>query len=93
MTILHRQEALLTFIILAGYQFCKGYPKPLARIRLVPLFFRRKREISALFFLGPADGYIDVCLLFPANYSHGEHTPHVIDVGHFFPSLTGLANR
>jgi hypothetical protein len=85
MVIIHRQEALLTFIMLAGITFVRSIRSLWPTSGLSPVL-STKAQIGALFFL--------VLLTFITMYAFifrelqpWEHTPHVIDAGHFFSPL------
>jgi hypothetical protein len=85
MTIIHRQEALLTFIILAGITFVRSARSLRPASGLSPILSMKART-SALFFFVLLT-IIAVYALFFRELRPWGHTPHVIDAGQFFSPL------
>ena len=86
MVIIHRQEALLTFIMLAGITFVRSIRSLWPTSGLSPVL-SMKAQIGALFFLVLLTCITIYAFIF-RELRPWEHTPHVIDAGHFFPPLT-----
>jgi hypothetical protein len=88
MWLIHRQETLLTLILLAGIAFARGVRSCLSVSGLSAMLKRRARS-SAQFFLALLVLVIIYALTTGSMRPWG-HTPHVVDAGQFFSPLAGL---
>lgn len=88
MWLIHRQEALLAVILLAGIVFTRGVRSYLPAAGLSAKLKSRARSSTQFFLVLLA--LVIIYAFIAGTMAPWDHTPHVVDAGQFFSPLNGL---
>ena len=88
MWLIHRQEVLLTLILMGGIVFVRGIRSYVPAVGMSTTLKRRAR--SSLQLCLALLAFVTIYAFTTRAMGPWGHTPHVVDTGLIFPALTGL---